>query len=175
MATVGRHEEPIVHGTAKPGQVAARVVHWLALAEWAGRKGIADAKPAVYKMSVLYAAQSSKGPSPLIRIRPIGRVTEVIEAAYGRFGIQLGDPERVKQRGYALLRALREAALEKRGRVYAVRHVGAWLAFAAVVKTLLLGDGDVSLTRLRIGVKERLAPKLAEAVDGYIEMVATYT
>ncbi len=43
-------------------------------------------------------------------------------------------------------------------------HVGAWLAYAAVVKTLVLGDGDVSLTRLRIAVKEEIAEELADAL-----------
>lgn len=49
-----------------------------------------------------------------------------------------------------------------------MRHVGVWLAFAAALKTLVLGDGHVSLTRLDVAVEERLAPMLAEAVDGLV-------
>ena len=92
----------------------------------------------VQTIRVLHYADTRRS-EPNHSIRPIGRVTRAIRVAYERFGVQLGDPDRVKQRGYLLLKALRESAFERRGRAYAVRHVGAWLAFAAMLKTLVLG------------------------------------
>ena len=158
----------VAHETARPGQASVRIIHWLAMAEWAARHGIATARPAVFKLSVYRVTQTQEGPSPAVMIRHIGVTYEAVKAAYERFGMQLGDPERVKQRGYAVLKTLRETAFERRGRAYAVRHVGAWLAFAAALKTLVLGDGDVSLTRLGVSVSRGLASALAGAVDGTV-------
>ena len=158
----------VVHMTARPGQVAVRIMHWLALAKWAGRHDIMSTRPTVFKLSISYTAQTQEGPSSLILIRPIGRTTEAIEAAYGRFGLQIGDAERVKQLGYEIMRVLREAAFEKRGKAYTVKHVDAWLAFAAALKTLVLGDGVVSRTRLGVTVEERLTRKLAGVLNGCI-------
>ena len=146
-----------------------RIAHWLVLAEWAEKRGLASAKPAVLKLSVLYATQTRQGLRPLIWVLPIGRATEAISAAYGRFGVQLGDPDRVKQRGYALLRALMVAAFERRGKgrnsKHVVKHVGAWLAFAAALKTLVLGDGHVSLTVVEVATSD--VGGLADTIGGY--------
>ena len=71
----------------------------------------------------------------------------------------------MKQR-FEILKALKKAAFKKRGRVYAVRHIGTWLAFATALKTLVLGDGNVSPTRVRVAVGEGSAEVLAGAVDG---------
>ena len=70
----------------------------------------------------------------------------------------------MRQSGYVLLKALREAAFKRRGKAYAIRHVGTWLAFAAALKTLVLSDGHVSLTKIMVAVEEQTAPMLAEAL-----------
>ena len=155
----------VVHMTARPGQVAVRIVHWLALAEWAVSRGIVSVKPTTFKLSVSYVAQTREGLSPMVWIWPIGRATEAIRGVYERFGVQLGDSDRVRQLGYALLRALRVAAFERRGKAYAVRHVSAWLAFAAALKALVLGDGYVYLTRLRVAAGD--VSSLAGALGGH--------
>ena len=120
----------------------------------------------MFKLSASYATQTRESLNPAVWTRPIGHITKVIHKAYERFGISIGEPERVKQHSYAVLKALREAVLERRGKAYTVRHVGAWLVFVAALKTLVLGDGYVSLTKLRVAVEERLAYGLAEALDG---------
>ena len=156
----------ITHTTARPGQAAVRLVHWLALAEWSRRRCIASVELPMFKLALLYATQTRKGSSPLIWTWPIGRTTNAIKSAYERFGVSIGDPERVKQHGYVLLKALREAAFERRGKAFAVKSIGSWLAFSAILKTLVLGDGSVMLTQLKIAVEEKAVRELADALGG---------
>jgi len=56
-------------------------------------------------------------------------------------------------RGYAVLKALREEAFKRDGKVYAVDDIGAWIAFNATEATLVLGDGYISAFELGVAIK----------------------
>jgi len=95
---------------------------------------------------------------------------EMLFTAYKHFGITLGEAENVLARGYAILRALREVAFKRNGKIYVVDDVGAWIAFSNAVATLVLGDGSVLPYGFRIAGKTSpgamMVSKLASALGG---------
>ena len=51
------------------------------------------------------------------------------------------------------MKALREEAFRKEGRMYVVNDVGAWIAFSNVVDMLVIGDGYITPVELRLVAK----------------------
>jgi len=143
------------HSSSNPGQVTMRLFDWIAMAMYSKRGLGSD--PLVFKLSVYQVGKTKDGINPLIEMWPIGTAAEVIETIYERFGITLGKPKRVIARGYAVLKALREEAFKRNGKVYVVEDVGAWIAFNATVATLVLGDGYISAFEL--GVATKFSPR----------------
>jgi len=139
------------HSSSNPGQVTMRLFDWIAVAMYAKRGLGSD--PLVFKLSVYQVGKTKDGVNPLIEMWPIGTAAEVIETIYERFGITLGKPEQVIARGYAVLKALREEAFKRNGKVYVVDDVGAWIAFSATVVTLVLGDGYILAFELGVATK----------------------
>ena len=167
------------HSASNPGQIALRLFDWIALAKYAIEVlNLSPNKPLVFKLAVRQATKTVMSISPTVEMWPVGTAAEVIRGLYKWFGITLGRTEGVLVRGYAVLKALREAAFKRNGRVYVVDDAGAWIAFSNAVGTLVLGDGNMYRTELRIAAKTTpkktfkgetsLASELAEAVKGIL-------
>jgi len=139
------------HSSSNPGQVAMRLFDWIAIAMYAKRGLGSD--PLVFKLSVYQVGKTKDGINPLIEMWPIGTAAEVIKTIYEQFEITLGEPQQVIARGYAVLKALREEAFKRDGKVYVVDDVVAWIAFSATTITLVLGDGYISAFELGVATK----------------------
>jgi len=141
------------HAAGNPGQVAVRLFDWMALAKYAMEREIAPRAPLVFKLSIYLITRSERGKNPIVKVHPVGTTAETISAVYDWFGIALGRAEEVLTKGYSVLRALREEAFRRKGKVYVVNDVGAWIAFSNAVSTLVLGDGYAMLAELRVAAK----------------------
>jgi len=149
--------EHFSHAAGNPGQVAMRLFDWIALADYAVERGIAPRAPLAFRLVLDRVTQTIEGVNPLVKARPIGATTEAIQAAYEWFGIVLGKTEEVLARGYSVLKALREEAFRRDGKMYVVKDVGAWIAFSNAVATLVLGDGYAMPAEIRVAAK--VSPK----------------
>ena len=129
------------HTAGNPGQVAVRLFDWIALAKYTMERRIAPRAPLVFKLSIYLITRSKRGKNPIVEVRPVGTATETISTVYDWFGITLGKTEEVLARGYLVLKALKEEAFKRDGKMYVVNDVGAWIAFSNAVATLVLGDG----------------------------------
>jgi len=167
------------HSASNPGQIALRLFDWITLAKYAIEVlNLSPNKTLVFKLAVRQVTETVMGISPTVEMWPVGTAAEVIRGLYERFGITLGRTEEVLMRGYAVLKALREAAFKRKDGVYVVDDVGAWIALSNAVGTLVLGDGNVYKTEPRIAAKTTpkktlkgetsLASELAEAVKGIL-------
>jgi len=144
--------QDVKHGASNPGQVAVRVFEWIALAKYAvDVLRIASARPLMFRLAIYQIAKTGK--SPIVEVRSIGATADIIKRIYNWFGITLGETERVLMQGYAVLKALREEAFRKEGRMYVVNDVGAWIAFSNVVDILVIGDGYITPVELRVVAK----------------------
>jgi len=151
------------HATANFGQVAVRLLDWIALATYFEKLEQLN-EPLIFRLSVQYINKTRKGDKPIIRIQPIGLATEKILAAYNFFGISLGKSEEVITHGYAILKALREEAVRRTGQTYVVNDVGSWIAFSLAAATLVLGDGYVAPYKLVVASK--YTSGLSDALGG---------
>jgi len=134
-------QQDVKHGASNPGQVAVRVFDWIALAKYAvDVLRIASARPLMFRLAIYQIAKTGK--SPIVEVRSIGATANIIKRVYSWFGITLGETERVLMQGYAVLKALREEAFRKEGRMYVVNDVGAWIAFSNVVDSAGRGRGE---------------------------------
>jgi len=164
------------HGAGNPGQVAVRLFDWIALAEYAIEKGIAPKAPLVFELAIRKVTKTEEGDNPTVEAVPVGEAAEVLNATYDWFGIALGKTEEVLAKGYAILKALREEAFRRDGKMYVVNNVGAWIAFSNAVDVLVVGDGYVLPYEIRIAVKTApratlagktsLLEELADAIGG---------
>jgi len=146
------------HTSANSGQVALRLFDWIALARYA--TDVLEKAPSgllMFKLAIYYVVKTEEGDNPKTEMWPINTATEVIRSVYGLFGITLSEPEEVLARGYAVLKALREASFKREGKTYVVDDVGAWIAFSNVVDMLIVGDGFVMPTEL--GIVAKTSPK----------------
>jgi len=141
------------HAAGNPGQVATRLFDWIAMAEYAVERGIAPKAPLAFRLAIDRITQTREGMNPLVEIRPIGATYETLFVAYDWFGIMLGKTEEVLARGYAVLKALREEAFKRDGKMYLVNDVGAWIAFSNAVAALVLGDGYAMPAQIRVVAK----------------------
>jgi len=141
------------HAAGNPGQVATRLFDWIALAEYAVERGIAPKAPLAFRLAIDRITQTREGMNPLVEIRPIGATYETLFVAYDWFGVMLGKTEEVLARGYAVLKALREEAFKRDGKMYLVNDVGAWIAFSNAVAALVLGDGYAMPAQIRVVAK----------------------
>jgi len=114
---------------------------------------IAPGEPLVFKLTIRQVAKSSAVGNSIVEIRPVGMANKLINLAYEYFGVALGKTEEVLMRGYTLLKALREEAFRKEGKMYVVNDVGAWIAFSNVVDMLVIGDGYITPVELRVVAK----------------------
>jgi len=131
------------HTAGNPGQVAMRLFDWIALARYAMDVLMkATSEPLAFKLKIRQVAKSSAAGNSLVEIRPIGVANKLINLAYEYYGIALGKTEEVLMRGYTLLKALREEAFRKEGKMYVVYDVGAWIAFSNVVDSAGRGRGE---------------------------------
>jgi len=105
----------------------------------------------MFRLAVYQIAKTGK--SPIVEARSIGATADIIKRIYNWFGITLGETERVLMQGYAVLKALREEAFRKEGRMYVVNDVGAWIAFSNIVDMLVIGDGYITPVELRVVAK----------------------
>jgi len=110
-------------------------------------------EPLTFKLTIRQVAKPSAVGNSLVDIRPIGTANKLINVAYEHFGIVLGKTDEVLMRGYTLLKALREEAFRRKGRMYVVNDVGAWIAFSNVVDMLVIGDGYITPVELRVVAK----------------------
>jgi len=166
------------HAAGNFGQVAVRLFDWISLAEYAVEKGIAPRAPLAFRMTIRKVTKTRDGVNPIVDVRPIGTTAEVIQAAYEWFGIKLGKTEGVLARGYSVLKALREEAFKRDGKMYVVKDVEAWIAFSNVVDVLVVGDGYITPVELRVVAKATpretlqgettLVKELASAIGGTI-------
>jgi len=140
-----------VHGSNNPGQVAMRILDWIAVIVYAKRT--LSSSPLVFKLIAPSVTLAKRGVNVHIVVRAIGTAGEVIKTVYAQIGITLGDSEKIIVRGYAILRALKERAFRRYGKMYVVDNVGAWIAFSATVTTLVLGDGNILPISLRVATK----------------------
>jgi len=145
----------LTHKSGNPGQVAVRLFDWIAIAAYAVKGS--SLNPFLFKLSVYKANRTKDGINPLIVVRPIGTVGEVVQSFYEQFGIALGKTEEVLAHGYAMLKALKEEAFKRDGKVYVVNDVGAWIAFSNAVAMLILGDGYV--LPFELGVAAKFSPR----------------
>jgi len=144
--------QDVKHGASNPGQVAVRVFDWIALAKYAiDILRIASARPLIFRLAIYQIAESRK--SPIVEARSIGATADIIKRIYNWFGITLGKTERVLMQGYAVLKALREDAFRREGKMYVVNDVGAWIAFSNIVDMLIIGDGYITPVELRVVAK----------------------
>jgi len=141
------------HNTSLPGQTTMRIFDWIALMTY-GRA--LQGEILVFKICTHRIDITKRGAKPLLEIRPIGTATELIQSAYERFGIKMGDPNTIISRGYAVIKALRERGLRSVGRAYVVDDVGAWVALSNILSTFILGDGYISPTEFWISAKVSL-------------------
>jgi len=166
------------HAAGNPGQVATRLFDWIALAKYAMERRIAPRAPLVVKLSIYLITRSKRGKNPIVEVRPVGTAAETISAVYDWFGITLGRAEEVLARGYLVLKALKEEAFKRDGKMYVVNDVGAWIAFSNAVAALVLGDGYAMPAEFRVaakaspretleGVTTRIK-ELAEALGGVV-------
>jgi len=166
------------HGAGNAGQAAVRLFDWIALAKYTidVLKGASEGL-LVFKLAVYYVAKTKKGVNPRLEMRPIGTAAEAIRMAYSLFGITPGGPDVVLAYGYILLKALRESAFKREGRVYVVDDVGAWVALSSAVVTLVLGDGYITgsagfsitakaLPKMTLLGESAFAKDLAKAIGG---------
>lgn len=100
----------------------------------------------------------------------MGETAEAIREVYRKFGIELGNEDKVVEKICDVLKALREAAFALEEGQYVVADVGSHIAFSAAVKTLILSSGYVSpfLIAINAGSTER-AKKIAEALDAVVD------
>jgi len=142
------------HVAGNIGQVVARLLDWIALAKYAEAVlSAAEDTPLIFRLKVYRVIETRRGYNSTVSVLPIGTTKELISTVYKDFGFTLGKSDTVIVHGYAVLRALREGAVKKEGRVYVVDDVGSWIAFSSVVSTLILGDGTVYPWELRVAVK----------------------
>lgn len=144
----------LLHGAGNPGQMALRLYDWIMLARY-GIKALklpAD-RPLVFKLEIKRLVVTTKGVNPTIIVRPIVTAMKIISAVYDAFGLRLGKSEEVIMRGYAVLKALREAAFKREYKMCVVNDVGAWIAYSATVATLILGDGGITPFEIKISAK----------------------
>jgi len=165
--------EQVTHGAGNPGQISVRLFDWLALAKYVTRvaqEAETENVPLIFRIAVHKVSVTKRGVNPQIQVTPVGKTAEMLFTAYKHFGITLGETENVLARGYTILRALREVAFKRNGKVYVVDDVGAWIAFSNAVTTLVLGDGSVLPYGFRIAVKTSpgamMVSKLASALGG---------
>jgi len=165
------------HEAANLGQAAIRLFDWIAMAEYVAKMlKKSFNKPIIFKISVYQIGETKSGKNPKVSIHPIGTTNTLIEDGYRYFGITLSKTNRTIMRGYKILKTLKELAFRKRGKMYVVDDVKAWIAFSAIMATLLIGDGSISSYQLRIAVKSApsatidgltsLSKELARAIDG---------
>jgi len=145
----------LTHKSGNPGQTAARIFDWIAIATYAKRS--LSTTLLVFKFKVDDVVKTKDGINPSIEVRAVGTVAEIIRTVYEQFGIVLNGTKRVIARGYAVLNALREESFKREGNVYVVDDVGAWIAFSATVAMLVLGDGYI--TPSMIGVTAKPSPE----------------
>jgi len=160
------YRRDLMHGANNPGQIALRIYDWVALARYFER----DA-PLVFKLVSRQLNMTKEGLSVSVKVTPVGKTGRLIKRIYKLYGIKFGDKDAVFAYGYRLLQALREEAVKKEGNVYVVDEVGSWIAFSAVLTTLILGDGFVTpFTDIGISARDnasnKVAKRLAEAVGG---------
>jgi len=142
------------HVAGNFGQVAVRLLDWIALAKYAEAiLSATEDTPLIFRLKVYRVIETRRGYNSTVSVLPIGTTKELISTVYKDFGITLGKFDTVIAHGYAVLRALREGAIKKEGRVYVVDDVGSWIAFSSIVSTLILGDGAVYPWELRVAVK----------------------
>jgi len=168
----GRRE--LRHETNNLGQATARLIDWIALAKYAvDVLKTVENRPLVFKLMSHSVSFTKKGLSVKIEIHPIGTAAKAIKKVYKYFGITLGEPTAVLQRGIDILKSLKDEAFRREKNVYVVNDVGAWIAYSNVVATAILGDGTMTPTDLFIYFKgdakggADLTKKYAEAVGGY--------
>jgi len=168
------------HGTGNKGQIVARLFDWIALIRYIEAMGKADTdRFLTFKLSVYSVNITEDGYNSLIEANPLGATTVALRKTYSHFGLQIGNSKSVLLRGYAILRALKEAAFEKEKKLnsaYVINDVGAWIAFSTTVNTLAIGDGRIAPYMVTIGVKSAeeqalngkfsLAEELAGAIGG---------
>jgi len=168
--------QKIGHSANNPGQIAVRLFDWIALAKYTMEKGIVPEMPLVFTLTIHKFTRTENGHNPTVDMWAIGTAYVTLNTVYNWFGIMLRKTEEVLMRGYAVLKALREEAFKRGGKMYVVDDVGAWIAFSNAVATLVLGDGYVLPYEARITVKSApratlegktsLLEELAEAVGG---------
>jgi len=170
------------HGAGNEGQIAARLFDWIALVRYAEAAGRVHANRFLtFKLAVYSLNVTDNGYNPLVVASPLGATTVALREAYGRFGLRLTNSKSVLFHGYAILKALKEAAFEKEKELkgaYVVNDVGAWIVFSATVNTLVVGDGRITPYMITIGVKSTeepslngklsLAKELAKAIGGVV-------
>jgi len=131
----------LIHGAGNPGQTAARIFDWIAIATYA-KRGLSTS-PLVFKFKVIEVAKTKDGDNPQVKVLAIGTAAKIIQTIYKRFGIALDKPEGVIVHGYAVLNALKEEAFKREGLTYVVDDVGAWIAISVTTAILVLGDGTI--------------------------------
>jgi len=141
--------------------MATRLLDWISLAKYTITREFSPNALLIFRFMVNRMTKTKNGENPIVKIRPIGTAAEVVQATYELFGITLGKPEEVLARGYAVLRALREEAFKRDGKVYVVNDVSAWIAFSNSVATLVLGDGYAMPAELRVVAKSSTNVTLA--------------
>jgi len=168
----GRRE--LRHETNNLGQATARLIDWIALAKYAvDVLKTVENRPLVFKLMSHSVSFTKKGLSVKIEIHPIGTAAKAIKKVYKYFGITLGEPKAVLQRGIDILKSLKDEAFRREKNVYVVNDVGAWIAYSNVVATAILGDGTMTPTDLFIYFKgdnkegTNLIKRYADAAGGY--------
>ncbi|ABO09400.1 hypothetical protein [Pyrobaculum calidifontis] len=156
----GDSKRELVHEAVEDGEAAVRALHWMALAAYAQKD------PSLLKMT----AYPAPGGRVVVKVQPVGETAEAIREVYCKFGIELGNEDKVVEKICDVLKALREAAFALEEGRYVVADVGSHIAFSAAVKTLILSSGYVSpfLIAINAGSAER-AKKIAEALDAVVD------
>jgi len=157
------------HETTDLGQAVVRLTHWIAsIASDSG-----EGRFFVFRINVYRTHVAEDGLKSSLFIRPIGKAAKAIKEAYAKYGVYLGKSEVVRCRIYDIMRALRETSVEpwrigRRAGLVRVKDVDTYIAYCAVCKTLILGDGEAYRWGIYISVGDRnLAEKLAEAIGGH--------
>jgi len=144
----------ISHTAGNPGQIATRLFDWIALAKYTVKAlTLSKDVPMVFKLVVYNTTKTKDGINPLIEVWPIGNASRIITNTYEYFGIKIGEPIETLLHGYSVLGALRTEAFRRQGKTYVVDDPGAWIAYSAILSTMIVGDGIASVYGLRIAVK----------------------
>jgi len=149
----------IAHLSGNPGQIAVRIFDWIAIAKYAvDIANVLQSNLLVFKLTASYVNKTKDGFNSHVEVRAISTTAKIIRIVYEQFGMALNGTKEVLARGYSVLKALREEAFKRDGKVYVVDDVGAWIAFSATVTALVLGDGYV--TPFTFAITTKLSPRM---------------